>query len=107
MTHGIGVWRYLILPGLGLILALLAVRHGGEKGWLAGRVRAYPPARGVAVLFLGGVVLFGGLTLARYLTWHSFVHDLGSYDQKVWMASRSPPVGESGSGASATSSRST
>lgn len=87
MPLGIGIWRYLVLPGVGLVLGLLVARYGGEKGWLAGRVRAYTPGRGVAVLFLLGVVAFGGLTLARYLTWHSFVHDLGSYDQKVWMAS--------------------
>ena len=85
MLLGIGFWRYLVLPGVGLVLGLLAVRYGREKGWLAVRVRAYAPGRCVAVLFLLGVVAFGGLTLARYLTWHSFVHDLGSYDQKIWM----------------------
>ena len=87
MPLEIGVWRYLVLPGVGLVLGLLVARYGGEKGWLAGRARAYTPGRCVAVLFLLGVVAFGGLTLARYLTWHSFVHDLGSYDQKVWMVS--------------------
>lgn len=87
MPLGIGVWRYLVLPGVGLVLAFLVARYGAEKGWLPGRVRRHPPGRCVAGLFLLGALLFGGLTLARYLTWHSFVHDLGSYDQKVWMAS--------------------
>ena len=87
MPSGIGIWRYFVLPGVGLVLGLLVARYGGEKDWLTGRVRAYTAGRWVAVLFLLGAVTFGGLTLARYLTWHSFVHDLGSYDQKVWMVS--------------------
>ena len=86
MPLGIGVWRYLVLPGVGLVLGFLAVRRGPEI-WLPARIRAYPPGRCVVLLFVLGALVFGGLTLARYLTWHSFVHDLGSYDQKVWMAS--------------------
>src|SRR6267143_769979 len=87
MPFGIGIWRYLILPGVGLVLGFLLARYSGQEGWLPGRLRTYTPGRSVAALVLFGILAFGGLTLARYLTWHSFVHDLGSYDQKVWTIS--------------------
>jgi len=75
------------LPALGLVAAFLvtrvAVRGAGAGGPL---VRTDPRAL-VAALCLLATLTFGGLLTARYLTWHSFVHDLGSYDQKVWLIS--------------------
>lgn len=38
-------------------------------------------------------MVFGGLLVARYETWHSFILDLGSYDQKAWSAATRESVG--------------
>jgi uncharacterized membrane protein len=38
-------------------------------------------------------VLFLVLLTARYVTWHSFVFDLGSYDQKAWLIAIQPDLG--------------
>ena len=37
------------------------------------------------VLLAGGMAMMGWMVTARYASWHSFVFDLGSYDQKVWL----------------------
>jgi uncharacterized membrane protein len=74
------------IAGLGVLVAL------GIFLWMRPhrleRVLA-PWARGIlAGSVLCIVVGAGTLVVARYATWHSFVHDLGSYDQKVWTVSR-------------------
>jgi len=72
-------------------MALVAWRATAEKG-LGHGVTDSQAARVTAGLALGAVLVFGGLTSARYLTWHSFIHDLGSYDQKIWLASTEPSL---------------
>jgi len=41
--------------------------------------------RRILALAVALAVLMLALLTARYLTWHSFVFDLGGYDQKVWL----------------------
>jgi hypothetical protein len=65
MPLGIGAWRYLVLPGVALVPGTLVARYGRHEAWLAGRLRACPPRRSVAILFALGALPFGGLTLAR------------------------------------------
>jgi uncharacterized membrane protein len=38
----------------------------------------------LVVLLMVGIAMMGGMVTLRYATWHSFVFDLGSYDQKAW-----------------------
>jgi uncharacterized membrane protein len=81
----IAALRYVALPALGLLLAWLAWRRlDGER--LERRLDARASRLvGLAVAVAG--VLFVGLLVARYLTWHSHAFDLGLYDQKIWLAS--------------------
>jgi uncharacterized membrane protein len=87
MSLPIPVWRYVVLTLVGLLAAYLVARTTSRSGWTFGRPATRAAAAVVAGLALLGAVGFGGLVTARYLTWHSFVHDLGSYDQKVWLVS--------------------
>lgn len=87
MRHGIGVVRYLLLPSIGLVAAYIVARWAA-RGEPPGRVLIrLAPRAWLAALVILGTLTFGGMVTARYLTWHSFVHDLGSYDQKVWLVS--------------------
>ena len=77
--------RFVVIPGVGAVLAWLAWRRLPARTlerWLGRR-----GDRVVVALALGaglvGVTLLG----LRYATWHTHVFDLGSYDQKVWVAS--------------------
>lgn len=87
MRFGIGLVRYLLLPLIGLGFASLMARWAGQRQWLAQDLVWRHAKAYLAALVLLGALTFGGLVTARYLTWHSFVHDLGSYDQKVWLVS--------------------
>ena len=79
--------RYLLIPGLGLVTALTVVLWAGRKGRPGRPFAVRSPRACLMALGLLGILLFGGLGAARYLTWHSFVYDLGRYDQKVWLVS--------------------
>ena len=87
MLSGVGAVRYLLLPLVGLLAAWAVARFAGRAGWPGAGRSGLRPRVWLAVLGLMGALTFGGLVTARYLTWHSFVHDLGSYDQKVWLVS--------------------
>jgi len=84
------VLRFLVIPGVGAVLAWVAWRRLSARTlerWLGGR-----GDRVVVALALGaglvGVTLLG----LRYVTWHTHIFDLGSYDQKVWVASVQPDL---------------
>lgn len=83
----IGVVRYGLIPLAGLLVAVLVARWAARAAWPLGRGVSFRPRVWVCALGVLGVLTFGGLVVARHLTWHSFVHDLGSYDQKVWRVS--------------------
>lgn len=87
MRHGIGVVRYLMLPSMGLVAAYFVTRWATKGGWRVRALAGLKPTTCLAALCLLGTLTFGGLVTTRYLTWHSFVDDLGSYDQKVWLVS--------------------
>lgn len=87
MRHGIGVVRYLLLPLIGLVAAYVTARWAARHEWPRNPLARLHPNACLAALWLLGTIAFGGLVTTRYLTWHSFVHDLGSYDQKVWLVS--------------------
>jgi len=77
--------RYLLVPGVGAVLAWVVWQRlpagllEGRLGHRAGRVAVVL----AVVAGLTAVTLLG----LRYATWHTHVFDLGSYDQKVWVAS--------------------
>ena len=81
----IAVLRFVVIPAAGLVAAGIVTRLARSAAWESRLGRC--AGRAVAGAVLLGVVGFGSLLAARYLTWHSFVFDLGSYDQKVWLAS--------------------
>jgi uncharacterized membrane protein len=74
--------RFLLIPGVGAVAAVLVFRSV-SAAWWERRFRRRSVL--VVAVVLAGLMAASMLT-ARYLTWHSFVHDLGSYDQKVWLA---------------------
>jgi len=79
------------LPLLGAAVAwLIADRLDivGWERWLGSRAHAIIAGALVAV-----AVLFTALLAARYLTWHSFILDLGSYDQKAWLIATRSDIG--------------
>src|SRR5437016_2967913 len=83
--------KYLLLPGVGVSVAWFVARHIAIERWerrLARRSRWL--VSGIAVVL---AVLFPVLLAARYMTWHSFILDLGSYDQKAWLIATRPDVG--------------
>jgi len=86
----IAVVRLVVLPIAGLLVALIVARQF-DAGWWQRRIdpRAQRLVAGAALL---SALVFGGLLAARYATWHSFVFDLGSYDQKIWLASTRPDL---------------
>src|SRR5438445_1494829 len=77
--------RYLLIPGVGAALAWVVWRRLPARQlerWLA--VRA---DRTSVALALGAGLVGVSLLGLRYATWHTHVFDLGSYDQKIWVAS--------------------
>lgn len=81
----IGFWQYLAIPGLGALLAWI-VWHRIDAHRLDVRLGRRAET-GVVVLGLVAAVLAVALLGLRYATWHTHVLDLGSYDQKIWVAS--------------------
>jgi uncharacterized membrane protein len=75
------VFRFLVIPAMGAALAALVFTRVDGAWWEARCQSRRRLALLVAAFAVMALVLLG----ARYLTWHSFVHDLGSYDQKVWL----------------------
>lgn len=88
----IGFWQFLALPGLGALLAWLVWRRVDGRG-----LELRLGRRGWAAIVVVGL-LAGALAVAllglRYATWHTHVLDLGSYDQKIWVASVQRDAGE-------------
>ena len=83
--------KYLLLPAAGACVAWFVAQRLDVGRWelrLAGRARRL--VSGLTVLVAG---VFATLLVARYLTWHSFILDLGSYDQKVWLIATRPDLG--------------
>lgn len=87
----IGALRYLAIPLAGAVAAWLVARRLDEQWWESRLGRRAP------ALVAGGALvvaaMFSGLLVARYETWHSFILDLGSYDQKAWLAATQENVG--------------
>ena len=82
--------RLGVIPLLGVAAAALAARRFDIVPWEA-RL-GHRAGRLTAAAGLGCLTLFAGLLVARYLTWHSFVFDLGSYDQKIWIGATRPDL---------------
>ena len=79
--------RFVLIPGVGAVLAgvlwrRLTMGPGRLSDWLGHRAGRVAVVLAV-VAGLTAVTLLG----LRYATWHTHVFDLGSYDQKVWVAS--------------------
>lgn len=81
----IAVLRYLAIPLLGALVAW-AVYRRLEPDRVARRLGRWTVAR-VGLLAVAIGLAFATFLGLRYATWHSHVLDLGSYDQKVWVAS--------------------
>lgn len=80
--------RYLAVPALGAVLAWVAWRRLDVQRLDRRRARVVMVALGLTAA-VGAVTLLG----LRYATWHTHVLDLGSYDQKIWVASIQPDAG--------------
>jgi uncharacterized membrane protein len=82
--------RYLLVPGVGAVLAWVAWKRVSIRL----SARWVPRRAGPVVLGLAAVAALVGVALLglRYATWHSHVFDLGSYDQKIWVASVQPDL---------------
>lgn len=79
--------QYVVIPALGVVAAWLTMRWASRREFLFGKIADLRTGRILALLMAISFVVMGGLLWARYATWHSFVFDLGSYDQKVWFIS--------------------
>jgi len=84
------VLRFLVIPAIGAAVAARVFARVDGAWWEARARDRRRIAAAVVVFALMAVALLS----ARYLTWHSFVHDLGSYDQKVWLAATAPSLPE-------------
>jgi uncharacterized membrane protein len=49
------------------------------------RIGGVPAGRALVALLVAGITVMGTMVTLRYVTFHSFVFDLGSYDQKTWL----------------------
>lgn len=87
----IAALRYLAIPLLGALVAWLVYRRL-DPDRLARRLRGWTATR-VALVAVALGVGFSLLLIARYVTWHTYVFDLGSYDQKVWLAAMRNDLG--------------
>jgi len=79
------VLRSLLIPGVGAVLAWVVWQHLPARQ-LERRVAGRAARIAVGLALAAGLVGVTLLTL-RYATWHTHLFDLGSYDQKVWVAS--------------------
>jgi len=79
------VLRSLLIPGVGAVLAWVVWQHLPARQ-LERRVAGRAARIAVGLALAAGLVGVTLLTL-RYATWHAHLFDLGSYDQKVWVAS--------------------
>ena len=77
--------RYLLIPLTGLLAGWAVMQHMTRRMTPAEHIGGIAPDRLLLVLIAIAFVTMGGMVAARYLTWHSFVFDLGSYDQKAWL----------------------
>jgi len=90
----IQVCRYALLPFAGLVAgcgAAWAIVHCEHT---FDRLRRIPPQWILVLLMISGLATMGWMVTARYLSWHSFVLDLGSYDQKVWLIAQQSTLAE-------------
>jgi uncharacterized membrane protein len=79
------VLRYLLIPGVGAALAWVVWQRLSARQ-LERRLAGRADRTAVALALAAGLVGVSLLGL-RYATWHTHVFDLGSYDQKIWVAS--------------------
>src|SRR5438132_1517807 len=77
--------RYLLIPGVGAALAWVVWQRLPARQ-LERRLAGRADRTAVALALAAGLVGVSLLGL-RYATWHTHVFDLGSYDQKIWVAS--------------------
>ncbi len=84
--------RFVLLPGVGAVLAWVIWRRS-TASWVEGPLAPRARRTAIALAVVAGLTAVTLLGL-RYATWHTHVLDLGSYDQKVWVASVQPdPAG--------------
>jgi uncharacterized membrane protein len=88
MASTVQIDRYALLPLAGFLIGW------GVMGWITrretirDRVDCIRAKWVLAVLLIAGIAMMGAMVTLRYATWHSFVFDLGSYDQKTWLISQ-------------------
>ena len=93
MPSGILMGRYMLLPLAGLIAGC------GVARWIGHHEHAYDRIAGtrarwiLLMLMTASLATMGWMVTVRYMSWHSFVFDLGSYDQKVWLIAQESSLG--------------
>jgi len=80
--------QYLLIPLIGLLGGWATTRFLVRHHTALEQINDVKARRIVLALLTGFIATMGWMVTARYLTWHSFVFDLGSYDQKVWLVSQ-------------------
>ncbi len=86
------VVHYLVLSLAGSVAGWMVMRWLTKQETIRKRVETIQANRMLWFLIALGLTIMGGMVVARYLTWHSFVFDLGSYDQKAWLVARESTV---------------
>lgn len=88
------VSQYLLIPVTGLLVGWVTMRWMTNREISRDSIAGMRANRILWLLAVIAVVTMGGMVAARYLTWHSFIYDLGSYDQKAWLvAEQRTPLG--------------
>ena len=86
------VFQYLVSPLEGLLAGWAVMRHMAHRAPPHDRIVGIPAERLLIIQITIAAVVMGAMVAARYLTWHSFVFDLGSYDQKAWLVAAQPTL---------------
>jgi uncharacterized membrane protein len=92
MPVDVHVVQYLVSPIEGLLAGWAVMRHMTRRAPLHERITGISAERVLIALIATATAVMGAMVAARYLTWHSFVFDLGSYDQKAWLVAAQPTL---------------
>lgn len=85
MSPAFQIDRYVLFPLLGILAGWRVMAWMAHRESSRDRTGGIPAGQALAALLVAGITLMGALVTLRYVTFHSFVFDLGSYDQKTWL----------------------
>ncbi|MCI4626647.1 MAG: DUF2079 domain-containing protein [Candidatus Magnetoovum sp. WYHC-5] len=95
----IALYRYFVIPMIGLVFALVVFLGILRKNWtLPESIQVFFNRHIYTILFIAIVAhtaFYSTILVLRYVTFHTSVIELGSYDHKIWNTAQLLPSVES------------